>query len=154
MEEYETLQPREALESSAVFSGLAATDLDWVLDGAVTLRFDPGKTVLRRGDPSDHVLIVLTGSLVVETGNSGAGPVAMNRLEPGDLLGELGVLHDVPRTATVKALEPCELLKIPQSDFLSLLVAHPALAIRMLGIATDRLRHLTDRIEELTLEIG
>lgn len=148
------LQPREALESSAVFSNLAAPDLDWVLEGADTLRFGSGETVLRRGDPSDHVLIVLTGSLVVETGNSGAGPVAMNRLEPGELVGELGVLRDVPRTATVKALEPCELLRIPQSAFLALLIAHPALAIRLLGVVTDRLRHLTDRIEELTLEIG
>lgn len=148
------LQLRNALEACPIFSSLAAPDLDWLLEGADTLRFGPGEIVLRHGDPSDHVLIILTGSLTVETGKSAKGAVAMNRLEPGELLGELGVLQGAPRTATVKALEPCELLRIPQSDFLALLVARPVLGIRMLGVVAKRLRHLTERVGELRLEVG
>jgi CRP-like cAMP-binding protein len=50
----------------------------------------------------------------------------------------------------VTALEPCEVLAIPNSDFLALLVNHPGLAIRMLGSMSDRLRRLTERVVELT----
>ena len=146
MAEHELWKLRETFEPSSVISGLVDPDLDWILDGAETLQFDSNDVVLKRGTPSNHVLIVLRGLLVVETEHSRSGTIAMGRIEPGDLLGEIGVLQDAPRTATVKVLEPSELLKIPQPDFLALLVAHPALAIRVLGVVTDRLSRLTDRI--------
>ena len=74
----------------------------------------------------------------------------MNDVETGELVGEMAVLEGTTRSATVTALEPCEVLVIPNSEFLALLINHPGLVVRMLGTVTERLRSLTEKVGELS----
>jgi hypothetical protein len=134
---------REQLAASPVFSNLEEPELDGLLEAADIVRAGPGEVVFRRGDPGDHVLFILSGSVAAETETSAGRPVRLNQLKPGEIIGEMAVLRDTRRSATVRALETCEFLVIPQSEFLALLVGHPALAIQTLGSVIDRLGSLT-----------
>src|SRR5690606_4315972 len=77
-----------------------------------------GRIVIREGDPADDFYVVAHGSLVVDTGGQ-----AINRLGPDDWCGELGLLHRVPRTATVTAETDTVLWRIPGDEFVTALTA-------------------------------
>jgi CRP/FNR family cyclic AMP-dependent transcriptional regulator len=139
---------RERLVRSPLFSHLAPEELERLIDEAGILRVEAGDTIFRRGDAGDRVLFLLSGEVTVEAGSPRGGSVAVNRLGPGELLGEMAVLQDVPRSATVTASADGALLAIEPAAFLSLLVGHPALGIQVLGSVTQRLRRLTDRVGE------
>jgi CRP-like cAMP-binding protein len=70
-------------------------------------------------------------------------------IKSGEIFGEIAVIEGATRSATVTAREPCDLLVMPQAEFLALLVKHPGMGIRMLGAAAARLRHLTDLVGEI-----
>jgi CRP-like cAMP-binding protein len=142
-----TAEPSEAaafravLGSSLIFSHLPASERQWLLSGGDVQHLEVGEIVFRSGDSATQVFCVLTGSVEVQTSNSG---VVVNRLLPGEILGEIGVIEGRPRTATVRAAEPCALLAIDQSDFLGLLVSYPAVGFRLVATLARRLHHLTD----------
>jgi CRP-like cAMP-binding protein len=143
-------QTNEAIADHPFFAGIDDLEIEFVTDVAETAHFEPDETLFRRGDPGDSVMLVLSGRVRVESHRSSGELLVMNVIEPGELVGEMAVLEGTTRSATVTALEPCEVLVIPHSEFLALLVNHPGLIVRMLGTATDRLRNLTDRVVELT----
>ena len=142
-------EPARSLADCPILSNLAGSDVECLLEGAKTLRFETGETVFRRGDPGDSVLLVRSGSVVVEVQCAAGGSVVVNVVKPGEIFGEMAVLAGTTRSATVTALEGCELLAISQSEFLALLVNHPGLGIRVLGAVSERLRRLTDLVGEL-----
>jgi CRP-like cAMP-binding protein len=132
---------RAALAASLTFSHIPAGERDWLLESSDVQRLRKGEIVFRSGDPATQVFCVLTGSVEVEASGSG---VVLNRLLPGEVFGEIGVIEGRSRTATVRAAEPCALLAIDQSDFLGMLLLHPAIGFRLVATLARRLHHLTD----------
>jgi CRP/FNR family cyclic AMP-dependent transcriptional regulator len=138
-----------AIVDHPFFAGMDELEIDCLIGAAEILRFEAGETLFHRGDPGDSVLLVLSGRAAAEFQRSSRELVVMNVVEPGELVGEMAVLEGTTRSASVTALEPCEVLAIPQVDFLALLVNHPGVAIRMLGTVSERLRSLTEKVSEL-----
>jgi CRP-like cAMP-binding protein len=134
------------LREHPLFSGIDELEIECLLGDAKTRRFEAGEALFHRGDPGDSVLLVRSGRVAVECHHATGEPVVMNVLEAGELLGEMAVLEGTTRSATVTALEASDVLVIPHSEFLGLLVNHPGLAVRMLGTLTARLRSLSDRM--------
>jgi NTE family protein len=77
-----------------------------------------GTTVIRQGDPADDLFIVRSGELEAAAGAEGQREV-VGRLSDGDYFGEIGLLHSVPRTATVSAVRDSVLYRIRGADFLA-----------------------------------
>jgi len=128
------------------FAGLDDVEIASLIGDAETLRFEPDETLFVCGDPGDSVLLVLSGRVAVESHRSNGERVTVNVVESGELVGEMAVLEGTTRSASVTALEPCEVLVIPHEEFLALLVNHPGFAIRILGTVTARLRGLTGKV--------
>src|ERR1041384_6794001 len=74
-------------------------------------------TVMTGGDPTDSLYIVLSGRLKVMMSDAEGKEVILTILGPGEFFGEMGLIDDEPRSATVVAIEPCELLYIAKRDF-------------------------------------
>jgi CRP/FNR family cyclic AMP-dependent transcriptional regulator len=138
-----------AIADHPFFASIDDLEIEFVTDAAETMQFEAGETLFRRGDPGDSVMLVLSGRVAAESHRSGGELLVMNVVETGELVGEMAVLEGTTRSATVTALEPCEVLVIPSSEFLALLVNHPGLVVRMLGTVTERLRSLTEKVGEL-----
>ena len=97
--------------------------------------FDAGQVVITEGEPGDDVFVITSGHAVVARCG---GTIAT--LGPGDWFGELAVLLDLPRNATVRAVTPLDVLYVSRNDFFELLIDVPDLWRRMAAMLAHRLR--------------
>jgi CRP-like cAMP-binding protein len=130
-----------ALERTPLFAGLNREHLEEVLRVGGRVSFDTGQAIVERGDPGDAMYIVLSGVAEVDVGGR------FHRLQRGDFFGEMAVLAGKPREASVKAVEPVEVLQIPADAFQAFLLEHPNVAVGMLKSLVERLREVQDRLD-------
>jgi MFS family permease len=78
-----------------------------------------GTVLIRQGDPADALWILVHGELSVCASGDGSGPRELTPVTAPGYVGELGLLHGIPRTATVRTSQECTLLRIAGADFLA-----------------------------------
>jgi CRP-like cAMP-binding protein len=83
--------------------------------------FEDGEYLIREGEAGDQYLIVSSGEVEVSQGRR-----ALRRLGPGSGVGEISLLRDVPRTASVRALGPVSAYALERGDFLAAVTGHSA----------------------------
>ncbi len=93
----------------------------------VSERFLPDRHVIQEGDHGDKFYVVVRGSLEVVKRDRAGGPARVGVLEDGDYFGEVALLRDVPRTASIRTLTDCMLLSLQREQFRSLLEQAPGL---------------------------
>jgi CRP/FNR family cyclic AMP-dependent transcriptional regulator len=122
------------------------------LTRVATLRHIPRYTVvLHDGDCTDNIYFVLSGALKVQISDEEGREVILSILGQGELFGEMGVLDDHPRSATVLAVESSEVVVIGQADFKQCLAENPDVALFIMRNLTKRLRLADRNIESLAL---
>lgn len=120
------------LRRTRIFSVLPGPALERVARNAVPVDVEAGTTVIREGDPGDRYYAIDVGEVQVSRAGKGLGT-----LGPGDEFGEIALLHDVPRTATVVASTDARLLSIHRDEFLAALTGEAQAAAH--DTARDRL---------------
>ena len=104
--------------------------------------YPAGASLLRQGETGVG-LFIITGGTVRVAQEAASGEVRdLGIFERGAVLGEMSLLDDLPRTATVTALEPTRALVIPVWDFRAALRESPEIAIKLLGVLSRRLRQV------------
>jgi CRP/FNR family transcriptional regulator, cyclic AMP receptor protein len=114
-------------------------------------RFEPGDVLFRQGDPSDHVVLVRSGHAEVlrEVGDE---RILLGTAKEGEFLGEMGVLDERPRSATVRAISELEVELIGRRSFLERVSGDAELAHRLLLRMSARLRDVEDMLATLHAE--
>jgi CRP/FNR family transcriptional regulator, cyclic AMP receptor protein len=107
---------------------------------AAKRRFRRGQALMHEGQLGEEVMILLSGRVKVTFTTAEGKEVVLRFCGPGDLLGELSVLDELPRSSSVVALEPAEALVLAASDFRGLIASHPELALRLLRSISRRFR--------------
>jgi CRP/FNR family transcriptional regulator, cyclic AMP receptor protein len=109
--------------------------------------FDPDAILFRQGDPSDDVILILSGSAEVlrETGDDA---IVLGTVRAGEFVGEMGVLEGRVRSATVRAAERVEAELIERQAFLDRVSAEPELARKLLTRMSARLRDVEDMLAQ------
>ena len=102
-----------------LFAGASRSCLEALAAGASEESAAAGKVVIRQGEPADDLFIVRSGELEASAATGDGQTETVGRLGDGDYFGEIGLLHSVPRTATVSAVQDSVLYRIRGSDFLS-----------------------------------
>ena len=134
------------LTSVPIFAPLPGGSLEHLAGRLVPLRVDPGTVIVREGDAGDRFYIVAEGELGVT--QSGA---PLTKLGPGGYFGEIALLRDVSRTATVTAETDAVLYALDRDDFLAAVTGHPqsaeaaetVMAARLAGPASTGYRSVT-----------
>jgi CRP-like cAMP-binding protein len=109
----------EALASEQALERMAAA--------AAELRVGAGMTVIQQGEPADAFYVCTDGELeVTSTGERGRKPRVLRTLSAGSYFGEIGLVEGIPRTATVRTLSDCTVLRIDGATFLGALTEAPA----------------------------
>jgi MFS family permease len=103
-----------------IFSPLPGTSLEQLATRLVPLRVDAGSVIIREGDEGDRFYIVAEGELDVSQDDA-----ALTSLGPGDYFGEIALLRDTSRTATVTARSAAVLYALDREDFLAAVTGHP-----------------------------
>jgi len=111
-------QPRPGqlrlIKANPLFGWLPPVAVARLASRVQRLELSAGAVLLREGDTGDNAYLLETGELVAEQGGSEIG-----RLGPGDVVGEIALLHNAPRMATVRAVTNCTLLTIERDEFLA-----------------------------------
>jgi CRP/FNR family transcriptional regulator, cyclic AMP receptor protein len=111
-------------------------------------RFQPGDILFRQGDPSDHVVLVRSGYAEVLR-EVGEDCILLGTAKEGEFLGEMGVLDERPRSATVRAASELEVELISRRGFLERVSGDAHLAHRLLVRMSARLRDVEDKLAVL-----
>ena len=141
----------ERLRTVDLVSQLDSVALARLAGYMVPLAFAAGEVICRQGDPADGLYIVVRGTLGVFTTDDG-GERRVNAIGPGHYLGELALLVDQPRSATVRADTAGEILRLDREQFLQLLGQDPAAAKAVATTLARRLRRRDTAIPSEELE--
>ncbi|TME92462.1 MAG: cyclic nucleotide-binding domain-containing protein [Chloroflexi bacterium] len=115
--------------------------------------FAAGETLMRQGDPSDTMQVILSGRVRVERAGEGReGPLVLAELGPNEIVGEVGILDGGARTATVTALAPTRTLELHRTVIAVVLIQYPAVAADLLRTLSRRLRSADELAEHLSRE--
>jgi CRP-like cAMP-binding protein len=108
-----------------------------------TVNLAPGDTLFKTGDPGDAMFVLLEGSMVVMVGDK-----VVENSTRGAIVGEMALIDQSPRGATVVARESSRLAKIDQRRFLHLIQLNPFFATHVMKVLADRLRQMNQLLEQ------
>ncbi|MPY71160.1 MAG: cyclic nucleotide-binding domain-containing protein [Alphaproteobacteria bacterium] len=137
----------DLLRNIPLFSKVDPSKLKLLAFASERLTFAPGQELFRQGDSGDAAYIVIAGEAEVLVDAPG-GPVAVARVGKNDLVGEIAILCDVPRTATVKALSNVVTLAISKDLFFQMVSEYPQFAIEVMRELAERLDRTTGQLRE------
>jgi CRP-like cAMP-binding protein len=110
------------------------------------VNFAQGQKFFSQGDPADAAYVILQGKADVEL-ESGGGSIKVAELGQNAIVGEMGILSDSPRSATIVAAAPTSALRIDKRVFLELLTQFPQMSVAVM-------RELASRLEKMNAQLA
>jgi predicted acylesterase/phospholipase RssA/CRP-like cAMP-binding protein len=149
VEEQDGTYARERLSEVAILAGLPAALLDEVAARARTVSVRAGDWIFREGDSANGLFVVLSGRLEVVAEDGASGPaVVLRELGSGDAVGELALLADSPRSASVRARRDSVLVELPREGFEELLDGSDHFARALTRVLAGQLQASRSRVSE------
>lgn len=139
-----------ALLGTTYFKGVSAAAGALAGRRVHCLEFAPQRLIIAMGDRSDDVSILLHGLAQVTMHSPEGRAVGFRRIEPGDMFGEFAAIDGRTRSASVEAVEPCQVARLPADLFWQLMQQEPAFARAVLQSLVELSRSLTERIYEFS----
>lgn len=135
----------KALAATTLFRSVDLAQLQLISMMADLRNFDDGEDIITQGEEAQAAFVVLEGKTKVLIEVEGQEQVVAE-IGKNDVIGEMGVLNDHRRSATVRAMGPVRVLRIAQSDMLDLVRQFPELALEMLRVLSSRLNETTRKL--------
>jgi CRP-like cAMP-binding protein len=129
----------ELLQRIPLFANVEASKLKLLAFTSERIAFESGQVLFRQGDAGDAAYIIIEGEAEVLV-NGASGPIQVAVLGRNEIVGEIAILCEVPRTATIKALQRLVCLRISKDLFLRLINEFPQIAVAVV-------RELASRVE-------
>ena len=144
----------EWLARNAIFSGMSSAQVEQLALSSRALAFAPAEAVVVEGDQDDDLYQLISGSLQVSRRQSGSDEeMLVTVLHPGDIFGEMSLLLDAPRSATVRALEEVVLLQVKRTHLAPLMADDPLLLEQLAAVVSARQRQL-DQLDAVSAKVG
>lgn len=131
-----------------LFAGLDPALLESLETFTFRRTFEPGELIVEEGRTGNGLYVVISGKVEVVKGLAGERPQVIATLGPGQSFGEMALLGQWPRTASVRAVEETECLGMDRWVFFAYMNREPQLAIRMLQVLAQRLMETTAKLVE------
>ena len=136
-----------------LFSQLDENELAVLERHLAPRRYRRNTVLIERGDETSSLYFILEGAVVVYVTDERTGKeIILNTQGPGEYFGELAILLDSPRTASVKTTEDSTFLVITKHQFKAFLLEHPAVAYTLVRTLAQRVVDLTDEMSSLALD--
>ena len=136
---------RAAITATSAFRELSEANVSFLIEAGDLQRFDPQAILMVQGEPSDSVVLILAGEVVV-TADSARGVIPISTMQAPCLVGETGALAGLPRSATVRASTAVTALRIGCDALVEVAQATPSMLIDVIGRMGDRLRRVNSAI--------
>ena len=138
-------QEVELIRQFPIFSKIQPAMQKLLCFSAERLTYEGGQVMFNAGDPGDAAYIVIDGSVEISVPTP-SGPIVVNTLGKNDIIGEIAIFGDVPRTATAKAIGKIETLKISKELFIKVIRENPDAALELIRILATRLVNTTNQL--------
>jgi CRP/FNR family transcriptional regulator, cyclic AMP receptor protein len=139
------------LIGSDLFVNLGAEALARVAVKASTMRLERNDALFGEGDQADELFVVLTGRIAIAKRSTDGRESLVALMEPGDIFGEMPLFDGEPRSASARALERSEVVRVPFEAMRSELEAQPALMWDVVALYASRLRATDDALADAML---
>ena len=137
----------DLLRRIPLFAKIEPTKLKLLAFTSERLVFEAGQALFHQGDVGDAAYVIISGTADVLVDSPG-GEIRVASVKSNDIVVEIAILCDVPRTATVRASSHLETLKISKEHFWQLLMEYPTIAVEILRVLADRLTKTTAELTE------
>ncbi|MDQ7843645.1 MAG: cyclic nucleotide-binding domain-containing protein [Armatimonadota bacterium] len=125
----------EQLRKVPIFKALPARELEFISRSVKERTYEPGAVIVKQGDPGIGFFMIIDGRVEVSHDSH-----KIREMGPGEFFGEMALMEERVRTATITAKEATRCLQLVRWDFRALLKENPELAVRMLEVVVQRLR--------------
>jgi phosphoserine phosphatase RsbU/P len=140
---------RAAVRAASAFRDLSDASLAVLIEAAEPKSFDTGAILMLQGEPSDYAILILAGDVTV-TADSTRGAIPISTYHAPSLIGELGSLAQLPRSATARAASPVAALSISRAALAEVARASPSLLLDVVGRMGERIRRVNGAISLYT----
>jgi len=141
----------EVLRGIPLFNELSEDELRTIQSHAVMRSYRKNTIIIEKGDETNSLYVVVSGKVKVFVDDEDGKELVLNTMGAGAYFGELALLGNTTRTASVMTLENSRLLVISQMDFLNCVRASPEIALELIRHLIDKISNLTDRLGTLAL---
>lgn len=135
----------ELLRRVPLFANIETSRLKLLAFTSERLTFDAGAVLFREGDRGDSAYLILAGKVDVAV-NSPKGDVVVAHIGANNIVGEMALLCEMPRTATIVAAEPLDTLRIKKDQFLQMLRDIPQMPLEIMRELAVRLNHVNKEL--------
>lgn len=144
-----TVNVLQKIRETDFFKELSDDATAAVAGKATVRRYTSGESIMRKGDPADSFFVILEGHLKIVTTDGKGDEIIINKVGPGESIGELALVDDRPRSAGVVALDEVEALELTKEAFFDLLNHRLDVSLGILRGFSNRLRFSTTYIEKV-----
>jgi CRP-like cAMP-binding protein len=139
----------DTLSRVDLFANLDKKELQVLSRGCQERHYSAGSTIVSQGDSGVGLYIIKSGKVrILHTSSPDRPEEELATAGPGDVLGEMSLLDDLPRSASIVAVDDVTALVLPIWEFRTILQSHPDIALKLLSVLSRRLRKAQNRSHE------
>jgi CRP/FNR family transcriptional regulator, cyclic AMP receptor protein len=132
-----------------LFAGLEKKDLQLLATACQERKYSAGSRLIKQGDTGVGLYVITNGTVhITKATDPDKAEIDLGSVGAGNVLGEMSLLDDLPRSATVTAVEDVTALLLPVWEFRTTLRNHPDIALRLLSTLSRRLRRAESHSRE------
>lgn len=139
------------LEKVALFANLSDVEISSLERRAATKTYPKNTILVSEGDHTDSLFVIQSGKVKAYVADEEGKELILNTHGPSEYFGEIALLDDAPRSASIMTLEDTRCMVISKRDFHECLAQHPSIALTLLQHLSQRLRALTENVKSLAL---
>ena len=139
----------DTLARVELFAGLDKRELHTLAESCQERKYKAGTRIMSQGDTGVGLYVITSGKArITHSSGSGQPEEELTTIGAGDVTGEMALLDDLPRSATITTVEDVTALILPIWEFRTVLRSHPEIALKLLSVLSRRLRKAEQRIHE------
>ena len=143
-------EARDFLRTIPLFAGVGDDDIESIVELLIERRIPKGHTIVEEGLAGDYMYVIREGEVKVTKLSGDGREKILGLLGPGDFFGEMALLDNTVRSASVKSLTETHILALSRSDFLKELRHSPDLAMAVIQELTHRVRQMDEQASSLS----
>jgi len=140
---------KEVFEKVPLFSDLTGNELEALSKASTYKKYDKDEIIIHKQDEGDSFFSIVSGRVKVVLADDEGKEFIVGILQSQEFFGELSLIDGEPRSATVVAIEPTEVVTLGREDFIKQFTSHPDIAIKVLRVLGRRLRNANESMESL-----
>ncbi|MGB3619774.1 Crp/Fnr family transcriptional regulator [Ketobacter sp. MCCC 1A13808] len=140
------------LSHISIFEGLPEAEMSALQELCITRTYPKNTVIINEGDQANAMFICSTGKVKVYVSDENGREFVLNSMGPGEYFGELSLLDDETRSASVITTDKSTFSILYKEDFSKVVLNHPGIALVLLRNLANRIRKLTDNVKTLALQ--